>query len=108
MFLRYFYLLFGSSSYDDSEVKAERRFQRQKVEGGVAVGSGRETHDGWPSKAVASRELVTWDVGVACLALSVKVGTRSGLLLPTYLYLILFSSSVSSRLLEPPPTSVFL
>jgi hypothetical protein len=66
MFLRYFYLVFGGS-YKSSGTGAGGLFQRQKVE-------EREASGGRLSKAPDGCELVTRDVGVACLALSVKVG----------------------------------
>jgi hypothetical protein len=67
MFLRYFYLVFGGCSYKSSGTEAGGLFQRQKVE-------EREAGGGRLSKAPDGCELVTRDVGVACLALSVKVG----------------------------------
>ena len=69
MFLRYFYLIFRDSSSKDPEAEIKRRFQCQKAEERVTPGSK------WGNnKPVNGWELVTWDVGVACLALSVKVG----------------------------------
>jgi hypothetical protein len=75
MFLRYFYLVFGGSSrsYDDSEAETER-LSHQKVEERVATDIQWVNDNVRLSKTVNGLELATWDVGVACLALSVKVG----------------------------------
>ena len=49
--------------------EVERHFQCQKAEERAAP-DNKWVND----KAVDGWDLVTWDVGVACLALSVKVG----------------------------------
>jgi hypothetical protein len=75
MFLRYFYLISGL--YDDSEAEAMRLFECQKIDERVTADHEWGSDKTQPSKVVNGRELVTWDVGVACLALSVKVGVPS-------------------------------
>jgi hypothetical protein len=78
MFLRYFYIVFGVSPYKKSETKAEGLFQRQKVEQRETADDQLGNDGGRLSKAPDGWELVTWDVGIACLALSVKVGIVLG------------------------------
>lgn len=71
MLLRYFFIVFGGSSYDNPVAEAERSSQRQRV-GETVIASNDWGNGIQPS--VSGWELVTWDIGVACLALSVKVG----------------------------------
>ena len=66
MFLRYFYLIFGGPTVD-IDVEADRLFQKQNADERVAVVGGRL------NKPMSGWELVTWDIGVGCLALSIKV-----------------------------------
>jgi hypothetical protein len=71
MFLRYFNIISGGSLHYDCETKVTGQ---PECHGRATADNKCGNNEARLSEVVSAQEQVTWDVGVACLALSVKVG----------------------------------